>query len=121
MKYIKIYFFSLSFCASIAFIVDNIYPLSIYSDLDYFQTIVEVSHGLRYFLFLLIICSTLFVCTITLNRIFQSHNYLYIGSSICIIFLTCEIVLSLLRMSNVSIIFTLSLSIVLPQITRKYS
>ena len=121
MKYIKIYFFSLSFCAIIAFLIDNIFPLSIYSDLDYLQTVVEVYHSIRYILFLLIICSTLFICTISLNRIFPNHNYLYMGSSMFVIFLTCDVIFRLLRMSNVSIIFTLSLSIVLPQITRRYS
>lgn len=60
-KNVIIYFFYLFVSYVSMKLIDKIYPLSVYSDLDFLQQLFKVDHQTRYFFFIVIVGSFLFI------------------------------------------------------------
>lgn len=60
-KNVIIYFFYLFVSYAFMKLIDKIYPLSVYSDLDFLQQLFKVDHQTRYILFVVIVGSFLFI------------------------------------------------------------
>jgi len=60
-KNLIMYFFYLFVSYAFMKLIDKIYPLSVYSDLDFLQLLFKVDHQTRYFFFVVIVGSFLFI------------------------------------------------------------
>lgn len=91
------------------FILDKIYYNSVYSDLDYVQTLINVNHNLRYYLFILFCSSCLFFINLMTYKFLESR-----GSKIILFInlVTLLFIFYLLRTNNISVLFTVSISII---------
>lgn len=92
------------------YILDKLYYNSVYSDLDYIQTLINVNHSLRYYLFILFCGSCLFIVNLITYKLIESK-----GSKIIVVIniFTLLFIFYLLRTDNVSKLFTVSISIIL--------
>ncbi len=105
ISYLK--FNSVSFISF--YILDKIYFNSVYSDLDYVQTLINVNHDLRYLLFIFFCGSSLFIVNLLTFKILKTKA----SKSILIINLaTLFIIFYILKTNNISIFFTVGFSII---------
>ena len=91
------------------YILDKVYNNSVYSDLDYVQTLINVNHDLRYYLFILFCGSCLFFVNLLIYKTFKTQ-----GSKIILIInlVTMLFIFFLLKTNNISLFFTVGISII---------
>ena len=91
------------------YILDKIYYNSVYYDLDYVQTLINVNHNLRYYLFILFCSSCLFFINLLVYKILE-----YKGSKIILFvdLVTLLFIFYIFRTNNVSLFFTVGISII---------
>lgn len=96
-------------------LVDKIYTLSVYSDLDYLQQLFKVDHKTRYIFFVIIVGSCLFVFNyFTLIKLKVTNETLSFMSDALFNFLFIFLLLAALRVNNISkillVIFCITIS-----------
>lgn len=96
-------------------LVDKIYTLSVYSDLDYLQQLFKVDHKTRYIFFVIIVGSCLFVFNyFTLIKLKVTNEILSFMSDALFNFLFIFLLLAALRVNNISkillVIFCITIS-----------
>ena len=96
-------------------LVDKIYTLSVYSDLDYLQQLFKVDHKTRYIFFVIIVGSCLFVFNyFTLKKLKVTNDILSFMSDALFNFLFIFLLLAALRVNNISkillVIFCITIS-----------
>ena len=96
-------------------LVDKIYTLSVYSDLDYLQQLFKVDHKTRYIFFVIIVGSCLFVFNyFTLIKLKVNNEILSFMSDALFNFLFIFLLLAALRVNNISkillVIFCITIS-----------
>ena len=96
-------------------LVDKIYTLSVYSDLDYLQQLFKVDHKTRYIFFVIIVGSCLFVFNyFTLIKLKDTNEILSFMSDALFNFLFIFLLLAALRVNNISkillVIFCITIS-----------
>ena len=90
------------------FVIDNLFYKSIYSDLDYLQQILNLSHNQRYFLFIFLLGNTLFAVNFLISKLKIEKYFLFI-IPLTNFFVTFSY-LFLIRMNNISILFVFILT-----------
>jgi hypothetical protein len=96
-------------------LVDKIYTLSVYSDLDYLQQLFKVDHKTRYIFFVIIVGSCLFIFNyFILKKIKVNNEILSFTLDASFNFLFIFLLLAALRVNNISkillVIFCITIS-----------
>lgn len=102
-KNVIIYFFYLFVSYVSMKLIDKIYPLSVYSDLDFLQQLFKVDHQTRYFFFIVIVGSFLFIFNnFILVKLKINSGILSFGLDISFNIIFIFSLLTALRVNNLS-------------------
>lgn len=105
-KLIKNYFLCLIASCLFFFIVDTIYPKSVYSDLDYLQTLFSSSHSVRYYIFIFLFGNLIFINNYLLRKI-RFNKFTNIAIFIIFNFSIQNLFLIAFRVTNLSTLLLL--------------
>ena len=102
-KNVIIYFFYLFVSYAFMKLIDKIYPLSVYSDLDFLQLLFKVDHQTRYFFFVVIVGSFLFIFNnFILIKLKVNNEILSFGLDISFNIILIFSLLTALKVNNLS-------------------